>query len=92
MAQTIKFSHKKSASMRHFIRFPNLPSTSSQTPTREMVSFGLPKEIDADMIAMTTHGSRDLGHLYTFSVAADVVNHAHLLTWTCAQQSVSQLL
>ncbi|WAC13472.1 universal stress protein [Dyadobacter pollutisoli] len=50
------------------------------------------KEIDADMIAMTTHGSRDLGHLYTFSVAADVVNHAHLLTWTCAQQSVSQLL
>lgn len=44
----------------------------------------------ADMIAMTTHGAIDLNHLYMSSIAADVVNHAYLLTWTCIQQPVKQ--
>lgn len=47
------------------------------------------KEINADMIAMTTHGSADAAHMYGFSVSADVANHAHLLTWTCVQQSLA---
>ncbi len=38
-------------------------------------------EIGADMIAMTTH-SRDLSHLYLTSIAANVVNHSRLVTWT----------
>ena len=46
---------------------------------------GFAKEMHADMIAMTTQGA-DLSHLYRASIAADVVNHANLLTWTCLQQ------
>ncbi len=42
------------------------------------------REINADMIAMATHGNRTLNHLYAPSVAADVVNHAGLLVWTCS--------
>jgi nucleotide-binding universal stress UspA family protein len=42
------------------------------------------KEINADMIAMPTHGKCDLKHLYANSVCADVVNHSPLLTWTCS--------
>ncbi len=38
-------------------------------------------EIGADMIAMTTH-SRDLSHLYFTSIAANVVNHSRIPTWT----------
>jgi nucleotide-binding universal stress UspA family protein len=38
-------------------------------------------EIGADMIAMTTH-SRDLSHLYLTSIAANVVNHSRIPTWT----------
>ncbi|ODS79639.1 MAG: hypothetical protein ABS46_15595 [Cytophagaceae bacterium SCN 52-12] len=38
-------------------------------------------EIGADMIAMTTH-SRDLAHLYFTSIAANVVNHSRIPTWT----------
>ncbi|TLV02439.1 universal stress protein [Dyadobacter luticola] len=48
------------------------------------------KQLGADMIAMTTRGAADLNHLYMSSIAADVVNHAHLLTWTCIQQPVKQ--
>jgi nucleotide-binding universal stress UspA family protein len=50
------------------------------------------KEINADMIAMTTSGSADAAHMYRFSVSADVANHAHLLTWTCVQQFQSPSL
>ncbi|WP_031527422.1 universal stress protein [Dyadobacter crusticola] len=50
------------------------------------------REIGADMIAMTTHGTTDLNHLFMASIAADVVNHAHLLTWTCVQQPVARLV
>ncbi|WP_090336145.1 universal stress protein [Dyadobacter koreensis] len=40
------------------------------------------REINADMIAMATHGNRGLNHLYSQSIAADVVNHANFLIWT----------
>lgn len=41
------------------------------------------REINADMIAMTTHGKRDMRHLFAESTTADVVNHANILVWTC---------
>lgn len=41
------------------------------------------REINADMIAMATHGRRDLRHLFTESTTADIVNHANILVWTC---------
>ncbi|TDE08151.1 universal stress protein [Dyadobacter psychrotolerans] len=42
------------------------------------------KEMNADMIAMSTHGNLDAGHLFATSIAADVVNHANIPVWTCA--------
>ncbi len=42
------------------------------------------REINADMIAMITHGNRDLAHVYKSSITADVVNHAHVPVWTCS--------
>ncbi|WP_221393526.1 universal stress protein [Dyadobacter sp. NIV53] len=42
------------------------------------------KEMNADMIAMSTHGNLDAGHLFATSIAADVVNHANMPVWTCA--------
>lgn len=38
--------------------------------------------INADMIAMGTHGRKGLDHLLAGSVAEDVVNHATKLMWT----------
>jgi len=48
------------------------------------------REINADMIAMATHGNRGLNHLYAQSIAADVVNHANFLLWTCSTAKISQ--
>lgn len=39
-------------------------------------------EMGADMIAMGTHGRRGLGHLFSGSVAEDVVNHVKCPIWT----------
>ena len=39
-------------------------------------------DIDADLIAMTTHGRTGLLHLITGSIAEDVVNHAKRPVWT----------
>lgn len=40
-------------------------------------------EIGADMIAMATHGEKSPAKMYSPSIAADVVNHGRILTWTC---------
>lgn len=45
------------------------------------------REINADMIAMATHGNRDLNKMYVESISADVVNHSNILTWTCSTGS-----
>jgi nucleotide-binding universal stress UspA family protein len=45
------------------------------------------KEINADMIAMPTHGNRDLNKMYVESISADVVNHSAIPTWTCSTGS-----
>jgi nucleotide-binding universal stress UspA family protein len=39
-------------------------------------------EINADLIAMGTHGRRGLNHLFTGSIAEDVVNHIDCPIWT----------
>ena len=39
-------------------------------------------EIKADMIAMATHGRRGLAHLFSGSIAEDVVNHVTCPIWT----------
>ncbi len=40
------------------------------------------QDIDADLIAMTTHGRTGFLHLVTGSIAEDVVNHAKRPVWT----------
>jgi len=40
------------------------------------------KRINADMIAMGTHGRKGLGHFLAGSLAEDVVNHANKIMWT----------
>jgi nucleotide-binding universal stress UspA family protein len=39
-------------------------------------------EINADIVAMATHGRRGLAHLLTSSIAEDVVNHVQCPIWT----------
>jgi nucleotide-binding universal stress UspA family protein len=39
-------------------------------------------EVNADIIAMGTHGRRGLAHLFTGSIAEDVVNHVQCPMWT----------
>ncbi len=41
------------------------------------------EDIDADMIALATHGRTGLIHLLSGSIAEDVVNHARRPVWTC---------
>lgn len=40
------------------------------------------EDIDADMIALGTHGRRGISHLLSGSIAEDVVNHAKRPVWT----------
>ncbi|MDF9800719.1 nucleotide-binding universal stress UspA family protein [Catalinimonas alkaloidigena] len=40
------------------------------------------EDIDADMIALATHGRRGISHLLSGSIAEDVVNHAKRPVWT----------
>jgi len=40
------------------------------------------RDIDADMIALTTHGRSGLMHLLSGSIAEDIVNHAKRPVWT----------
>jgi len=54
----------------------------NEDETEGIINFA--RETNADMIAMATHGNLDMGHLFTTSVAADVMNHTSLPTWTCA--------
>ncbi|MDH3710648.1 MAG: universal stress protein [Cyclobacteriaceae bacterium] len=41
------------------------------------------EDIDADLIALSTHGRTGLIHLLSGSIAEDVVNHAQRPVWTC---------
>lgn len=41
------------------------------------------EEINADLIAMATHGRTGFMHLLSGSIAEDVVNHAQRPVWTC---------
>jgi len=44
-------------------------------------------ELNGGMIAMATHGRTGLMHLFSGSVAEDVVNHYNCLIWTCHSKS-----
>jgi nucleotide-binding universal stress UspA family protein len=41
------------------------------------------EDIEADMVALATHGRTGLMHLLSGSIAEDIVNHAKRPVWTC---------
>jgi len=41
------------------------------------------EEVNADLIALGTHGNNGLYHLLSGSIAEDLVNHSKLPVWTC---------
>ncbi|HWA34096.1 MAG TPA: universal stress protein [Cyclobacteriaceae bacterium] len=43
---------------------------------------GYTRKVQADVIAMATHGRRGLAHIFDGSLTEDVVNHANLPVWT----------
>jgi len=45
------------------------------------------EDIEADMIALGTHGRTGFMHLISGSIAEDVVNHAKRPVWTCRIKS-----
>jgi nucleotide-binding universal stress UspA family protein len=47
---------------------------------RGVINFA--RMIDADMIAVGTHGRKGLAHLLSGSIAEDLVNHSKLPIWT----------
>jgi len=49
------------------------------------------EEIDADMIAMGTHGRRGLAHLFKGSLTEDIVNHGKYIIWTSVLKPDSEL-
>lgn len=44
------------------------------------------REMNSDMILMTTHGNRSPKDMYKQSITAEIVNHANLLVWTCCTE------
>lgn len=47
------------------------------------------KEVGGDMIAMATHGRKGLAHLFSGSLAEDIVNHVHCPVWTYSIKNTS---
>ena len=44
--------------------------------------FNYSNDVDANLIALATHGRRGLAHLFTGSLAEDIANHAKCPVWT----------
>lgn len=73
------------ARIRTFVQnhhFENIKAEVYNSLSEEAGIIEFADDIDADMIAMTTHGRTGLLHLITGSIAEDVVNHAKRPVWT----------
>ncbi|PZV83890.1 nucleotide-binding universal stress UspA family protein [Algoriphagus aquaeductus] len=63
-------------------KFDNIKAEIYNSLTEESGIIEFAEDIDADLIAMTTHGRTGLLHLITGSIAEDVVNHSKRPVWT----------
>jgi nucleotide-binding universal stress UspA family protein len=63
-------------------QFENIKAEVYNSLSEESGIIEFADDIDADMIAMTTHGRTGLLHLITGSIAEDVVNHSKRPVWT----------
>lgn len=53
-------------------------------PDEEQGILEFAKSVNADLIAIGTHGRKGIAHLLNGSLAEDVANHSNGLVWTCA--------
>ncbi|WP_026952923.1 universal stress protein [Algoriphagus mannitolivorans] len=63
-------------------KFENIKAEIYNSLSEESGILEFADDIDADLIAMTTHGRTGLIHLITGSIAEDVVNHSKRPVWT----------
>lgn len=73
------------ARIRSFVQkhhFENVKAEVYNALSEEAGIIDFADDIDADLIAMTTHGRTGLLHLLTGSIAEDVVNHSKRPVWT----------
>jgi nucleotide-binding universal stress UspA family protein len=63
-------------------RFENIKAEVYNSLSEEAGIIEFADDVDADLIAMTTHGRTGLLHLITGSIAEDVVNHSKRPVWT----------
>ncbi len=63
-------------------KFENIKTAVYNSLTEESGIIEFAEDIDADLIAMTTHGRTGILHLITGSIAEDVVNHSKRPVWT----------
>jgi nucleotide-binding universal stress UspA family protein len=73
------------ARIRTFVKhhnFENIKAEVYNSLSEESGILEFADDIDADLIAMTTHGRTGLLHLITGSIAEDVVNHSKRPVWT----------
>ncbi len=71
--------------LRSFTKSGNFENCEIEVRTDYNVEEGIyrfARDIDADMIAMGTHGWTGLTHFFTGSIAEDLVNHVNLPVWT----------
>lgn len=66
----------------HKHNFENIKAEIYNSLSEESGILEFADDIDADLIAMTTHGRTGLLHLLTGSIAEDVVNHSKRPVWT----------
>lgn len=63
-------------------RFENIKAEVYNSLSEESGIIEFADDVEADLIAMTTHGRTGLLHLITGSIAEDVVNHSKRPVWT----------
>lgn len=71
--------------IKHFVKkyaFENVKAEIYNSTSEESGIIEFAEDIDAEMIAMATHGHTGFLHLITGSIAEDVVNHAKRMVWT----------
>ncbi|WP_144602433.1 universal stress protein [Algoriphagus algorifonticola] len=73
------------ARIKHYVKkysFENVKAEIYNSSSEESGIIEFAEDIDADLIAMATHGRTGFLHLITGSIAEDVVNHAKRPVWT----------
>ena len=71
--------------IKHYVKkysFENFKAEIYNSSSEESGIIEFAEDIDADLIAMATHGRTGFLHLITGSIAEDVVNHAKRPVWT----------